>query len=109
MKQNTCKFVSFTSALIKSVPVQQVVHQEQLLRFGRVYYSPYSLGDVESLAQDALCIYGSIAMELFKGKFTAVPNENPDDVTLKIIIQVLKGNSTEAEWVGSERVSITLV
>jgi len=46
--------------------------------------------------QDASCINGSIAKEQFKGKLTVVPIKNPDDhEMLKIIIQVLKGNTTE--------------
>ena len=55
---------------------------------------PGSCGGHPVTTQDASCINGSI--EQFKGKLTAVPIKNPDDhEMLKIIIQVLKGNTTE--------------
>ena len=53
---------------------------------------PGSCGEHPVTTQDASCINGSIAMEQFKGKLTAVPIKNPDDHE---IIQVLKGNTTE--------------
>ena len=45
--------------------------------------------------KDASCINLSIAKEQLKGKLTVVPIKNPDDhEMLKIIIQVLKVNTT---------------
>ena len=57
---------------------------------------PGSCGGHPVTTQDALCINGSIAKEQFKGKLTVVPIKNSDDhEMLKIIILVLKGNTTE--------------
>ena len=57
---------------------------------------PRSCGGHPVTTQDASCINLSIAKEQFKGKLTVVPIKNPDDhEMLKIIIQVLKGNTTE--------------
>ena len=57
---------------------------------------PGSCGGHPVTTQDASCINLSIAKEQFKGKLIVVLMKNPDDhEMLKIIIQVLKGNTTE--------------
>ena len=57
---------------------------------------PGSCGGHPVTTQDASCINLSIANEQFKRKLTAVPIKNPYDYKmLKVIIQVLKGNTTE--------------
>ena len=62
----------------------------EIVSFGK----PGSCGGHPVTTQDASCINGSIAKEQFKGKLTAVPIKNPDYEMLKIIIQVLKVNTT---------------
>ena len=58
--------------------------------------TPGSCGGHPVTTKDASCINLSIAKEQLKGKLTVVPIKNPDDhEMLKIIIQVLKGNTTE--------------
>ena len=58
--------------------------------------TPGSCGGHPVSPKDASCINLSIAKEQLKGKLTVVPIKNSDDhETLKIIIQVLKGNTTE--------------
>ena len=60
------------------------------------FEKPGSCGGHPVTTQDASCINLSIAKEQLKGKLTVVPIKNPDDhEMLKIIIQVLKGNTTE--------------
>ena len=60
------------------------------------FEKPGSCGGHPVTIQDASCINLSIAKEQFKGKLTVVPIKNPDDhEMLKIIIQVLKGNTTD--------------
>jgi len=60
------------------------------------FEKPGSCGGRPVTTQDASCINLSIAKEQFKGKLTVVPIKNPNDhEMLKIIIQVLKGNTTE--------------
>ena len=57
---------------------------------------PGSCGGHPVTTKDASCINLSIAKEQLKGKLTVVPIKNPDDhEMLKIINQVLKGNTTE--------------
>ena len=70
----------------------EVPRKSETASFGK----PGSCGGHPVTTQDALGINGSIAKEQFKGKLTAVTIKNPDDhEMLKIIIQVLKGNTTE--------------
>ena len=68
------------------------ISKSEIASFGK----PGSCGGHPVTTQDASCINGSIAKEQFKGKLTVVPIKNPNDhEMMKIIIQVLKGYTTE--------------